>query len=345
MKKKVLTLLIISSLSMFMTGCKVEAKNSTGDKELDAQIAELNGYVQDAYKEEAAYEKEMEKSLAASKADSLSINNDSLDFGDIYLVNKNDINAMVFGIKHYEVFPDDTIISIYGINKGEEKLLREYYMDTIDRSGFGMTHGVGAGVDIKVPAIQKLDGVIETIQTCLVDWDGYESYRIDIRMEDGGIFESKVLDTASYEIDSEDLIRVTEEEFIEIRTKEILDSLESDQCKNEQLLVKYIGADITSTGYNNITLTMENTSNLPVSKYWAEINIMDSYGNQSGIMTVNGNNYIQINPGEVKEFVIDRQTKVGLNIESGKEYVVRIFIRDVANDEIVMDSYLKSTFK
>lgn len=346
MKKKLLTLLIISILSMFMTGCKVEAKNSTGDKELDAQIAELNGYVQDAYKEEVEYEKEREKSLAASKSDSLSINNDSLDFGDIYLVSKNDINAMVFGIKHYEVFPDDTIISIYGINKGEEKLLCKDYMDTIDRSGFGMTHGViGTLTDIKVPAIQKLDGVIETIQTCFVDWDGYESYRIDIRMEDGDIFEPRVLDTASYEIDSEDLIRVTEEEFIELRAKEILDSLESDQCENEQLLVKYVGADITSTGYNNITLTIENKGNLPVSQYMAEIDIMDSYGNKSGAMTINGNKYIQINPGEVKEFTYSLQTNVGLNIESGESYIVRVFIRDVANDDIVMDSYLKSKFQ
>lgn len=344
MKKKIITLLVISSLAMAMTGCKVEAKNSTGDKELDSQIAEINDYVQDAYEEEAAYEKEREESLAKSKSDSLSINNDSLDFGDIYLVNKNGLNAMVFGIKHSAVFPDDTIISFYGINDGEEKLLDEYQMDFLERSGFGVSYIVdnSGGLDILVPAIRNFNGVIETIQTCFIDWDGYDSYRIDIRMEDGDIFEPKVLDTASYEIDSEDLIMVTEDEFVQLRAKEVIDSIDSNQFESNGLLINYNGDDITSAGEGNLNISIENTSSLPVGKYKCELEIMDSYGNKSGTMRID--DYIQINPGEVKEFSVGLYANK-LNIETGKEYVVRVYIYNTANSEVVVDGYVKSTFR
>ena len=305
MKKKIIILLIILSLVIAMTGC-----NITVNKELD-------------------------------------INNYSLKFGDIYLVNKNGFNIMVFGIKYNEALMDDTIISFYGISNGEEKLLNEYEMGLIERSGFGFSHNVSnsEGLSISVPAIENFNGVMETIQTCFIDWDGYDSYRVDIRMEDGDISEPKVLDTASYEIDSKDLIKVTEDEFKELRMAEILDSIESCQFEAHGLLVRYDGADITSTGYNNVTISIENKTVFPIVDYRCQIEIMDSYNNKSGIISVNNDEDIYINPGEVKKFSENLKTNVGLNIEAGKEYVVRVYIYDSFNNDVIVDAYVKSKFR
>lgn len=347
MKKRTLTLLMGASLSALMMGCKTNANVGDSDKELSNQLTELNGYVQGTYKKEKFLEKEIDENLVKSKVDSLSINRDTLEFGDIYLVNKNDINVLVFGIKHYKVFPEDTIISFYGISNGEEKLLDEYNMDMTERRGFGLQKDVrnSGGMSINVPAILKLDGVIETMQTCCVDWDGYDSYRVDIRMEDGDIFEPRVLDTASYTIDNEDLIRLTEDEFVKRRMDELMKSLENNQCENDKLLVKYMGADITSAGYSDLTVTIENKGNTPISQCRVELEIMDSYYKKCSVGSLNNGQYIQVNPGEVKKFVKSQETNIGLKIESGKEYIVRVFIYDVVNDETIMDSYLKSNFR
>lgn len=322
MKRKLLTLLLLSALSISLVGCQKKIVY-TGDEEIDKEIQEM-------------WEEEFEDE---NYNDEDYVDETDIDIKETYIVNiENKDHALIF-FESVDVFNSFTKLVFVGINNGTKKIIKD---DSIMYSLVSPARTIGGNI-LNIPVLANKKCKLVKIP---LDCDEYEKYELRIETYKGMVGVPNILlDEESYYLDSKDLVRVSIDELINQKKAEIFKKVKSkNSFQYKDLNIEYISGEY-SVNSHNVQVKVTNTGNVPSDFCNLELAMLtsdDDYytlPNKGGILEIP-----KINPGESQIFTIEysaEELHEWLYEMSGKEYILEFMIRCGDEREYF---YLKSKF-
>lgn len=336
MKKFLLSILIVTSLFTF-TGC---GKKTTGDPLLDSAIEEIEV----ALKEDEEAAKKQANSLKKSNKKSNMLNNIELSVKELFFTSYSRNVFGDSGEKNYLIINFDTSdnsktildessveLDFIGINNGEEKIIKSYDSRTIYNcvlKAFG-EHG-----ELIIP---RLANTNEFMLSLPIDWDGYESFRLDFRSTDYWD-RKKILDTASFTINSKDIEKIDKSALVKTKFDSIQKELNNvKDATNESFIIEPLSFEYNEQSYS-FKAKVKNYTNLPANGCDVSLSLLDSNGNVISLYNKsNDPKFEQLLPGEETEIEWTDSNKEILKNNTDGKFVVEFGFMGSVN-RVYLDS-------
>lgn len=311
MKRKLLTLLLLTTLSITLISCEKKVVY-TGDPEVDAEIQEM-------------WDEELENNSYDDLEDS--DDRTKVNIKNSYVVSTDNKHYLVLDIKTGNDF-SCTNIRVVGENEyGDEK-------EICDKATSNYRTGVMSSNKLDVPFKYEKNNEMLIIET---DWDGYTSYSIEIYSTDA--LGHRTYDSSEYYITSSDFKKFSQEDFIEYMTNNVFDSTkETNLIEFEGIQFEFVNIDISEDKYN-INFNVKNTTNLPTDTQYYKVSILPkndvelfSYYSSKSL------NVPKLTPGEEQSltYVSDYMRPIeSLSLESENEFLIQMIYKYSAQDQDV----------
>lgn len=301
MKRKLLTILLLSTLSISLIGCEKKVVY-TGDPEVDAEIQEM-------------WDEELENDSDSDLEDSN--NRTKVKIRNSYLVSNDNKHYLVLDIKTGGDF-NNTGIRVVGENiYGDEKEL-------CDKPTYHYRTDVNTRNKFNAPFKYEKNTEFLIIDT---DWDGYDSYSIEIYPTDALGHRSNVSPSNEYYISSSDIEKFSEDDFIEYMTEYMFDTTEETNIiEFNGLEIEYVNIDINEEEYS-IDFSVKNTSNLPTDAKAIEVLILPKNDISVFYSSTQTLEIPTLVPGEEQslKLVSDYMAPIkNLSLEPGNEFLIQI---------------------
>lgn len=245
-----------------------------------------------------------------------------------YLVSNNNKHYLVLDIKTGGDF-SNTGIRVVGNNiYGDEKEL-------CNRPTYIYKTAVRSRNVLGAPFKYGKNNEVLIIDT---DWDGYDSYVIEIYPTDSLGHRSNVSSSTEYYIDSSDIEKFSKDDFIEYMTERVFNTTEEiNFVEFDGLQVEYVNLDISEEEYT-INFNVKNISNLPTDAENFKVQIVPK--NDIGVFYLSPLtlNIPTLTPGaEQSASVSSNYMKPveNLSLEKGSEFLIQIIYKHTSKDQDV----------
>ena len=303
MKRKLLTILLLTTLSLSLISCEKKVVY-TGDPDVDAEIQEM-------------WEEELENDSYDDLEDS--DDRTKVNIRNSYVVSTDNKHYLVLDIKTGSDF-DNTGIRVVGENEyGDEKEL-------CDRPTYIYKTAASSRNKLNAPFKYGKNNEILIIDT---DWDGYDSYSIEIYSTDSLGHRSNTA-SSEYYISSSDIEKFSKDDFIEHMTEYMFDTTEETNfIEFDGIQVEYVNIDIGEEEYN-IDFNVKNISNLPTDAESLEVQILPK--NDIGVFSLSTQTLEipALVPGEEQSLnlVSNYMAPIkNLSLEPGNEFLIQIIYK------------------